>query len=141
MQDIRYGWVAPIDAPTFERAIEIVTEALAREGFGVLTRIDVRDTLKKKLGVDVRAYTILGACNPTLAHRAIALEPQIGLLLPCNVVVQEADDGRLLVSIASPLAMFDVVSNAALDEIVDDADARIRRVMASLTPGADAKAS
>jgi uncharacterized protein (DUF302 family) len=141
MNDIEYGLCAALEAPSFERATELVTEALAREGFGVLTRIDVGETLKKKLGVEFRRYVILGACNPSLAHRALLREPQIGLLLPCNAVVQEAEDGRFLVSIASPLAMFDVVSNPALDDVVEEADARIRRVVASLAPNAIARAS
>jgi uncharacterized protein (DUF302 family) len=110
-----------------------VTDALKREGFGILTQIDVKDTLKKKLDVDFRRYLILGACNPSLAYKALSIDAQIGLLLPCNVVVQEADGGAI-VSIADPRAMFTVVDNPALAPIVDEAGQRLRRVIASLAP-------
>jgi uncharacterized protein (DUF302 family) len=118
----------------FDEAVEKVTATLNTEGFGVLTRIDVRDTLKKKLDVDFRRYVILGACNPALAHRALTKEPQIGLLLPCNVVVQESPAGGVLVSIADPKAMFTIVENLEVRPIADEAYARLRRVLASLDP-------
>jgi len=127
-----YGFERHLDHTTFEEALESVTAALKREGFGILTQIDVKDTLKKKLDVDFRRYTILGACNPPLAHKALSTEPQIGLLLPCNVVVQEASDGGVTVSIADPRAMFSLVNNPSLTPVVEDADHRLRRVMASL---------
>src|SRR5687767_13867090 len=90
---IRYGFEQRLPGATFSAALERVTAALQKEGFGVLTEIDVTDTLKKKLGVHIPPYVILGTCNPSLAHQALSLEPQIGLLLPCNVVVQETSGG------------------------------------------------
>lgn len=124
-----YGFERHLEHATVDEALERVTAALKREGFGVLTQIDVKDTLKEKLDVDFRQYLILGACNPSLAHKALRTDPQIGLLLPCNVVVQEAVDGGVVVSIADPRAMFTVVDNPALVPIVDEADQRLRRVM------------
>jgi uncharacterized protein (DUF302 family) len=127
-----YGFERHLQHATFEEALEKVTAALKREGFGLLTQIDVKDTLKTKLDVDFRRYVILGACNPLLAHKALSAEPQIGLLLPCNVVVQEPSDGGVTVSIADPRAMFSLVNNPRLTPVVDDADQRLRRVIASL---------
>jgi len=105
-----------------------VTDALKQEGFGILTEIDVQSTLKAKLDRSFREYVILGACNPQLAHRALEAELGIGLLLPCNVCVWEEEDGSV-VSIARPQAMFDLVRNAALQPVVDDADQRLRRAL------------
>ena len=127
-----YGFERHLPHATFEQALEKVTAALKQEGFGILTRIDVKDTLKRKLDADFRRYIILGACNPLLAHKALTAEPQIGLLLPCNVVVQDAPDGGVTVSIADPRAMFSLVNNPRLTPIVDDADQRLRRVIAAL---------
>jgi uncharacterized protein (DUF302 family) len=127
-----YGFERHLQHATFDSALEKVTAALKQEGFGVLTQIDVKDTLKKKLDVDFRRYIILGACNPHLAQKALSLESQIGLLLPCNVVVQEGPDAGVTVSIADPRAMFSLVDNPRLTPIVDDADSRLRRVIASL---------
>jgi uncharacterized protein (DUF302 family) len=126
-----YGFGRRI-AGTLQNAIEKVTAALKNEGFGVLTEINVQDTLKKKLEVNFRGYVILGACNPHLAHQALTSEPQIGLLLPCNVVVQEAKDDGVVVTIADPRAMFSLVDNPGLQPIVEDAERRLRRVVASL---------
>jgi uncharacterized protein (DUF302 family) len=126
-----YGFERRLENATVDEALDRVTNALKREGFGVLTQIDVKETLKKKLDVEFRPYLILGACNPSLAHKALSADPQIGLLLPCNVVVQEGPDGTV-VSIADPRAMFTVVENPALAPIVDEADQRLRRVIASL---------
>ena len=128
---MQYGFERTLHDTSIDRAIERVTAALATEGFGVLTRIDVKDTLKKKLELDFRDYVILGACNPRLAHRALVAEPQIGLLLPCNVVVQQTPDG-VVVSIADPNAMFRIVENPALEPVAKEADDRLRRVIASL---------
>jgi uncharacterized protein (DUF302 family) len=127
-----YGFERHLAHATFNDALEKVTAALKREGFGVLTQIDVKETLKKKLDVDFRRYVILGACNPPLAHKALTADPQIGLLLPCNVVVQDAAEGGAIVSIADPRAMFTIVDNPALAPIVEEADQRLRRVIASL---------
>jgi uncharacterized protein (DUF302 family) len=118
---------------TLEEAIARVTAALKNEGFGVLTEINVKETLQKKLDVDFRGYVILGACNPPLAHKVLTAEPQIGLLLPCNVVVQEAPEGGVVVTIADPRAMFLLVDNPDIQPIVDEVERRLRRVIASLT--------
>ena len=126
-----YGFGRRI-AGTLADAITKVTNALKNEGFGVLTEINVKETLKKKLDVDFRGYVILGACNPPLAHQALSAEPQIGLLLPCNVVVQEAPQGGILVTIADPRAMFSLVDNSGLGPIVDKTERRLRRVIESL---------
>jgi len=130
--DFAYGFEKSV-ALDFDAAVEAVTAALKQEGFGVLTRIDVRDTLQQKIGVDFRRYLILGACNPQLAHRALQAEPQIGLMLPCNAVVQEMQDGSVVVSIADPKAMFDLVDAPALHEVAAEAGQRLRRVMDSLS--------
>lgn len=130
-----YGFEQRLPGAAFPEAIERVTAALQTEGFGVLTTIDVTATLKKKLGVDMPPYVILGACNPSLAHQALSLEPQIGLLLPCNVVVQQTADGEVIVSIADPRAMFAMVGNPRMVTIVDDVERRLRRVMRTLATG------
>ena len=114
----------------FDTAQERVIEALKQEGFGVLTRIDVHDTLKAKLGVDFREYAILGACNPPLAHKALSSRPDAGLMLPCNVIV-EAVEGGTLVRIVDPNAMMAAggfEDDAALQEVGSEAAARLRRV-------------
>lgn len=119
-----------LDLP-YEQAIEKVTSALKEEGFGVMTEIDVQATLKQKLDVDFRKYMILGACNPSLAHEALKVENEIGLLLPCNVIVYE-DDGKSVVSIVDPVSMFGVVKNPDLDSVAEEARARLQRVIKSL---------
>lgn len=126
-----YGFERRLEHTTVAQALERVTAALKAEGFGILTQIDVQETLRKKLDVDFRRYLILGACNPSLAHRALSIDPQIGLLLPCNVVVQESGDG-VIVSIADPRAMFTVAGDPALAPIVNEADQRLRRVVTAL---------
>jgi len=115
-----------------DEAEAAIRASLADEGFGILTEIDVKDTLKKKLDVDFHRYKILGACNPNLAHQALGAESQIGLLLPCNVVVQETNDGEVVVSIADPKAMFAMVNNQSLRAVADEADKRLARVMEAL---------
>jgi uncharacterized protein (DUF302 family) len=132
METTSYELTTRLAGLSFDDARAKVSDALAAEGFGILTEIDVRTTLKKKLDVDFRPYAILGACNPQLAHRALEAEPQIGLLLPCNVVVQETDDGST-VSIADPRAMFSLVDNRDLEPVVREADERLRRVLAALS--------
>ncbi|MCB9540057.1 MAG: DUF302 domain-containing protein [Myxococcales bacterium] len=128
MHETTYGYDRRLNGTTLEEARTRVTEALAGEGFGILTEVDVRATLRKKLDLDFRPYVILGACNPMLAHRALQAEPHMGLLLPRNVVIQEADDG-VAVSIANPRAMFGLVDNCALEPVVGQADERLRRVL------------
>jgi len=130
MNETRYGLRVDLSVP-FDTAVARATDALKTQGFGVITTIDIAQTLKQKLNRDFRRYVILGACNPVLAHKALLAEPQIGLMLPCNVVVQAAEGGST-VSIADPKAMFTVVSNPTLVEVANDADARLRRVIAAL---------
>src|SRR5512135_3061478 len=115
---------------TFDEALAQVTAALKVEGFGVLTEIDVKETLKKKLDVDFRPYKILGACNPPLAYRALSTAPEVGLLLPCNVVVSLVEEGVTEVSLVDPLAMLGVLAYADLRPVAEDAAARLGRVAA-----------
>jgi uncharacterized protein (DUF302 family) len=119
----------------FEQAVEKVITALKAEGFGVLTSIDVKATLKEKLGEDFRPYIILGACNPPLAHRALSTDAVVGLMLPCNVTVEAALDGGSIVRIANPEMMMTVGTleeNPALREVAGEARARLERVAAAL---------
>ena len=127
-----YGMRTRLEMP-YEAAIERTTIALKAEGFGILTEIDVQATLKQKLNVDFRRYVILGACNPPLAHRALTAELEIGLMLPCNVIVYEDEPGRTsVVAIIDPQVMLGVGVNPALGPVGDDAAARLRRVLAAL---------
>jgi uncharacterized protein (DUF302 family) len=119
-----------LDVP-YEEAIERVTAALKEEGFGVLTEIDVKATMKQKLDADFRKYAILGACNPPLAHKALSTDLEIGLLLPCNVIVYE-EDGGSVVSIVDPISMLGVVDSAELKPVADEAGARLERVAKAL---------
>ena len=126
-----YGSSTILDRP-FAEAVAATREALAGQGFGVLTTIDMAGTLKTKLDVDLPPQVILGACNPPLAYRALQVEESIGLLLPCNVVVRALDDGRTLVQTLDPQVMVSVTGNPALAEVADDAAARLREVLAAL---------
>ncbi len=116
----------------YESALAQTVDALKAEGFGVLTEIDVKETMKKKLGVDVLPHKILGACNPPLAHRALTAAPEVGLLLPCNVTVRQTEDGAIEVGIIDPLTMLGVVANPALEPIAGEARARLERVAQAL---------
>jgi uncharacterized protein (DUF302 family) len=128
----RYGIGTIVPLP-FDQALARTREALAGEGFGVLTEIDVTATLRKKLDVDFRPYVILGACNPPLAHRALQAELDIGLLLPCNVVVYAADDrARTVVAALDPVEALSLSGNAAVGPIAEEVRARLQRVVASV---------
>lgn len=127
----RYGFGTTVRWP-YEETIERVTAALKDEGFGVLTTIDVRSTLKEKLGVDTKNYVILGACNPQLAHTALEKEHEIGLLLPCNVIVYD-DEGTIHVSALDPEAAMQLTGNADVGPIARDAKQRLERVIARLS--------
>ena len=117
---------------SYEQTLARATEELAKEGFGVLTEIDVAATLKKKLGKDIPPYKILGACNPQFAHRAIEAEPQIGTLLPCNVVVRVDADGKTIVEIMDPRSVLELTGNRAIEPISAEVRSRLERVLAAL---------
>ncbi len=132
MYDASYAHTKRLDGTTPQQAMTRVREVLATEGFGVLTEIDVQATLKKKLGVERRPYVILGACNPTLAHKALEAEPAIGVMLPCNVDVFEGEDGATYVQAIRPEVMFRLVENPAVKPIAAEVDTRLRRVLDAL---------
>jgi len=134
MEDMKYGFKVRLTGITCEEAADRVRESLALEGFGVLTEIDVQAALKEKIDVDFRKYTILGACNPVLAHRALTIDPDIGLMLPCNIVIED-DGGEVAVSAVSPAGVFGIVDSPEMAPVVTEAETRLRRVLEQLASG------
>jgi uncharacterized protein (DUF302 family) len=124
------GFETRLNKP-YEEVLEQVTAALKVEGFGVLTNIDVRETMKKKLDVDFRKYSILGACNPPLANKSLSARPDVGLLLPCNVIVYE-DGSQVVVNIINPLTMSSFIQDPVLDQVAEEASQRLKRVVAAI---------
>jgi uncharacterized protein (DUF302 family) len=136
MRESRYGMGVDVALP-YDTALERTTEALKQEGFGILTTIDVRQTLKQKLDKEFRRYTILGACNPPLAHRAFEAELEIGLLLPCNVIVYENGENRSVVAAMAPISAIGMVGgDPALKDVAREADERLRRALTALQAAA-----
>jgi uncharacterized protein (DUF302 family) len=131
VEDTRYGMRVEL-LVSYEEAIEKATAALKTEGFGVLTTIDVKQTIKQKLDKDFRKYVILGACNPPIAYQALTAETELGLLLPCNVIVYETEPGRSVVAAVAPLVSMGRVGNEVLAPLGAQVDAKLRRVMAAL---------
>ncbi len=128
----KYAFSTVLDT-SYEEAITRVTDALKEEGFGVLTEIDVKATLKKKLDVDFRKYVILGACNPPYAHRTLQTDLDVGLLLPCNVIVYETDDQKTHVSALNPVSGLEIIENEVLREIAGEVSEKLKRVIESVT--------
>ncbi|MGA7800640.1 MAG: DUF302 domain-containing protein [Gammaproteobacteria bacterium] len=126
-----YGFTVTV-SDSFDNAVARVTEELKKEGFGVLTEIDVAATLKAKLGVDKRPYRILGACNPTLAHQALEADPDIGMLLPCNVIVRQEEDGTVTVGFMDPEAVLKLVNKPGVEVLAGEVRGRLERVKAAL---------
>jgi uncharacterized protein (DUF302 family) len=127
---MQYGFSKAVDM-SYEQAIEKVTDELKKEGFGVLTSIDVKETLKQKIDVDFKNYTILGACNPPIAHKALQEEEELGLLLPCNVVVYEKDN-KTQVSIFDPMVMTWIIENENMKPIATEVQERLQRVLKAI---------
>jgi len=127
---MQYGFSKTVDL-SYEQAIEKVTAELKKEGFGVLTFIDVKETLKQKINVDFKKYAILGACNPPIAHRALQEEEQLGLLLPCNVIVYEKD-GKTHVSIFDPMVMTWIMENDQMKPIASEVQEKLQRVLKAI---------
>lgn len=134
-QTTRYGFSTTVALP-YDRAVERTKEALAQEGFGVLTEVDMKATLKKKLDVDIEPYVILGACNPPLAHKAVMAEKDIGLLLPCNVIVYAADEpGSSVVAAMDPVEALALTGNEAIRPVATEVRARLERALAAVEKG------
>ncbi len=127
---MQYGFSKTVDL-SYEQTVDKVTEELKKEGFGVLTSIDVKETLKRKLDVDFKKYVILGACNPPFAHKALSAEEEIGLLLPCNVIVYEKASATV-VSVFDPMVMMAILDNDAMKPIAEEVKARLKRVLAAI---------
>jgi uncharacterized protein (DUF302 family) len=132
MIDPSYGFTKNLGVVPFEDALDKVKAALKTQGFGVITTIDVKATMKEKLGAEFREYQILGACNPPIAHKALSADMGIGLLLPCNVVVYKDDDDSVVVSFAKPTSMFQIVGNPAMAEMAGLVDALIENAFKAL---------
>ncbi len=128
---MKYYFSKILEVP-FDEVVSRVTEELKKEGFGILTEIDVKETLKKKLDVDFKKYKILGACNSHFAYQALQVEDKIGTMLPCNVVVQEAEEGRVEVAAIDPIASMQAVQNPGLRDIADQVQAKLKSVVANL---------
>ncbi len=126
-----YHFTKTLDV-SFDEAVAKTTAALKERGFGVLTTIDVKDTLKKKIGADFRPYTILGSCNPSFAHKALLAEPMIGTMLPCNVIVQQGDNGKIQVSAVDPAASMAAIKNPALESIATEVRGLLKGMVESL---------
>jgi uncharacterized protein (DUF302 family) len=129
---MKYYYEKTLRNISFDQAIEKVTEALKVEGFGVLTEIDVKATMKKKLDEDFRPYKILGACNPSYAHKALLAEDKIGAMLPCNVIVQELENGSIEVAAVDPVASMQAVENKGLEGIASEIQSKLQSVIDSL---------
>jgi uncharacterized protein (DUF302 family) len=127
---MNYGFSKSIDLP-FEQAVEKVTDELKKEGFGVLTSIDVKETLKKKINVDFKKYTILGACNPPIAHQALLEEEELGLLLPCNIIVYEKGD-KTVISVFDPMVMTKIIDNKKIAPVAGQIKEKLERVLKSV---------
>ena len=127
-----YYFNTTLKEKNFDKAIETVNAALKEEGFGVLTEIDVKETLKKKIDVDFKKYRILGACNPEFAHKALKSEDKIGVFLPCNVIVEENDNGEIEVSAVDPISSMQAAKNDSLEEIATEVQQKLKKIINSL---------
>ncbi|MCB0747957.1 MAG: DUF302 domain-containing protein [Ignavibacteriae bacterium] len=131
MKKTNYGFTKVVNL-SYDKAIEKVTEELKKEGFGILTEIDVKETLKKKLDVDFKPYKILGACNPPFAYKSLQAEEQIGLMLPCNVIVYVNDNNETVVAAIDPIASMQAVKNETLVEVADTIQGKLKKVIISI---------
>ena len=130
---MNYYFSTVLDQVSYKDAIELITEALKKEGFGILTQIDVKDTLKKKIDVDFRKYVILGACNPHFAHKSLLAEGKLGAFLPCNVVVEELDNGTVEVSVVDPAVMMASIDNKTLEGMALEVRDKLQKALAAIS--------